>query len=64
MVRITLTLTENQVDRLKELAKERQIKVSDTVRRILDGELPFKVRYDGGSKNAIRNDSKPVAIAG
>lgn len=63
MVRITLTLTENQVDRLKELAKERQIKVSDTVRRILDGELSFRVDY-GGSKNAIRNDSKPVAIAG
>ena len=67
MIRITVTLTENQVTQLKELAKERQLKVSDTMRRILDGELPFDVNYKGGTKkDAGHTDqkSKPVAIAG
>lgn len=65
MVRKTLSLTQNQVDRLEEIARKRQISVSDTMRRILDGELPFSVDYDvGGSEDVRHNDQKPVAVAG
>lgn len=66
MVRITLSLTENQVDRIKKTAKDRQLSVSDVMRRILDGELPFSVHYDGESKDDRHEDHKPkpVAVAG
>jgi hypothetical protein len=65
MVRKTFTLTQNQVTRLEQLAKERQLTLSDTMRRILDGELPFKVDYDKGGSQDANNDhrTKPVSIA-
>jgi hypothetical protein len=63
MVRITVTLTELQATKLKALAKERQLKVSDTMRRILDGELPFEIEYKGVSQDDGHTNPKPVAIA-
>jgi len=66
MVRKTFTLTQKQAAQLEKLAKERQLTLSDTMRRILDGELPFRVDYEKEGSQDANNDhrTKPVSIAG